>query len=89
MAWYRNHYTCDRCHCGWEDEWSCTCEDDCPHCGARHMSPHDSEDLSKIITFDGDEYVLFCSPESAGHSPEYREVGRVKSDEQALAFLKC
>lgn len=88
MAWYRNHYICDRCKKEWEDEWSCMCDDDCPHCGARHMSPVDSDDLTKMMTFDGTEYVLFESPENAGHSPDYHEVGRIQNDEQALAFLK-
>jgi hypothetical protein len=88
MAWFRNHYICAQCKGEWDDEWSCMCDDDCPHCGARHMSPEDSDDLTKIITFDGQEYVLLESPESAGHGPNYREVARVRSDRQALAFLK-
>lgn len=46
MAWFRNHYACDRCKKSWTDEWFATCDDDCPHCGARHMSPHQSDDLS-------------------------------------------
>lgn len=45
MAWFRNHYECARCGHRWTDEWSATCDDDCPHCGARHMSPRKSEDL--------------------------------------------
>jgi hypothetical protein len=52
------------------------------------MSPDDSDDLTKAIIFDGTEYVLFESPQSAGHTPDYREVGRVRNDEQADAFLK-
>jgi DNA-directed RNA polymerase subunit RPC12/RpoP len=43
--WYRNHYRCARCNETWTDEWSATCDDDCPHCGARHMSPYKSEDV--------------------------------------------
>jgi DNA-directed RNA polymerase subunit RPC12/RpoP len=43
--WFRNHYRCAVCHRTWTDEWSATCDDDCPHCGARHMSPYKSEDL--------------------------------------------
>jgi len=49
MAWYLNHYTCARCDRDWSDEWSCMCDDDCPHCGARHMSPTDSDDLTEVI----------------------------------------
>jgi predicted nucleic acid-binding Zn-ribbon protein len=47
MAWFRNHYWCDRCGHRWRDEWSATCDDDCPNCGARHMSPHWSEDAEE------------------------------------------
>jgi len=39
MAWFLNHYTCYRCDQDWSDNWSCTCDDDCPHCGARHSTP--------------------------------------------------
>lgn len=45
MAWFRNYYRCARCKQEWTDEWCTMCDDDCPHCGARHMSPHQSEDL--------------------------------------------
>jgi rubrerythrin len=42
---FRNHYECDRCGHTWTDDWSCMCDDDCPHCGARHVSPSKSDDL--------------------------------------------
>jgi predicted nucleic acid-binding Zn-ribbon protein len=45
MAWFRNYYRCARCAHQWTDEWSATCDDDCPHCGARHMSPYKSDEL--------------------------------------------
>jgi DNA-directed RNA polymerase subunit RPC12/RpoP len=45
MAWFRNHYECARCGQQWTDEWSATCDDDCPHCGARHMSPYKSDEV--------------------------------------------
>jgi predicted nucleic acid-binding Zn-ribbon protein len=45
MAWFRNFYRCARCEHEWTDEWSAMCDDDCPHCGARHMSPYESEEL--------------------------------------------
>lgn len=38
-----NRYTCYQCGHDWSDEWSCACDDDCPACGARHMSPHSSD----------------------------------------------
>ena len=41
-------------HCGqqWEDIWSCTCNDECPVCGAE-IEPYKSEDLAT----DGEEGV--------------------------------
>jgi predicted nucleic acid-binding Zn-ribbon protein len=47
MAWFRNHYVCARCGHEWTDTWSAMCDDDCPKCGARHMSPHKSEDVAE------------------------------------------
>jgi len=47
MSWFRNFYRCARCSRTWTDEWSATCDDDCPHCGARHMSPYKSEDAGE------------------------------------------
>ncbi len=43
---FLNLYKCDNCGHEWEDEWSCTCEDDCLACGARHMTPYRSEDAA-------------------------------------------
>jgi hypothetical protein len=42
---FTNHYKCPRCGHEWTDQWSCTCDDDCPECGCRHISPHHSEDV--------------------------------------------
>jgi hypothetical protein len=41
---FRNFCCCERCTNEWMDAWSATCDDDCPFCGARHMSPFKSED---------------------------------------------
>ena len=41
---FRNFYECDDCGHEWEDIWSCHCDDDCPECGARNMTPFKSED---------------------------------------------
>jgi hypothetical protein len=87
MAWYRNHYQCARCDHEWSDEWSCMCDDDCPDCGARHMSPCDSDDLTEVIEKEGKEFVVLWSPETAGHDPAYRELGRFSSQAEAEAFL--
>jgi hypothetical protein len=58
MAWFLNFYRCARCRRIWTDQWSATCDDDCPHCGARHMSPFDSERLTTLIQRDGKEFVV-------------------------------
>jgi DNA-directed RNA polymerase subunit RPC12/RpoP len=42
---FQNFYRCASCGHEWTDIWSATCDDDCPHCGARHMSPYKSEDV--------------------------------------------
>jgi hypothetical protein len=87
MAWYRNYYRCARCDYEWQDEWSCMCDDDCRDCGARHMSPYDADDLTEIVEKDGDEFVVLRSPRTAGHSADYRELGRFETRKKAKAFL--
>jgi DNA-directed RNA polymerase subunit RPC12/RpoP len=47
MARFRNYYRCARCGHEWTDEWSAMCDDDCPNCDARHMSPLKSEDAEE------------------------------------------
>jgi len=42
---FRNLYHCPRCGHAWSDVWSAQCDDDCPACGARHISPYKSEDV--------------------------------------------
>jgi hypothetical protein len=87
MAWFLNFYKCVRCKRRWTDEWSCTCDDQCPHCGARDMSPTHSEDLTEFVEREGGEFVAIRSPASAEHDPDYQELGRFKSREAALEFL--
>ena len=87
MAWFLNYYLCERCEMTWTDEWSCMCDDDCPRCGARHMSPYKSDDLTTVVKPDGDKFVVLWSPESAEDEPDYRELGWFPSRKQAEAFL--
>jgi hypothetical protein len=77
MAWYRNHYDCDRCGGSWTDEWSATCDDDCPHCGARHMSPTESDDLTAIVEYQPRlrSYVVLRSARTADYYPHYWRAG--------------
>ena len=87
MAWYANHYSCDRCGEDWVDEWSCMCDDDCPECGSRHYSPVDSEDLTEVILPEGGAFVVLVLPDTAEHDPDYGEIGRFPTREAAAAFL--
>jgi hypothetical protein len=63
-------------------------DDDCRLCGARHMSPYDSDDLTKVVKRDGGDFVVLWSPETAEHHPDYRELGRFSTREQAEQFLE-
>jgi len=51
------------------------------------MSPHNSEDLTEIIKEDRGEYVVLWSPETAEHTPDYRELGRFTTRELAERFM--
>jgi DNA-directed RNA polymerase subunit RPC12/RpoP len=88
LAWFRNHYTCAECGSEWNDEWSAMCDDDCPECGARHMSPEESDDLTDIIEPCGAEFVVLRSPETAEHKPDYFEVGAFTTRELAEAYVE-
>ena len=44
MAWFLNYYNCARCDTDWTDEWSCTCDDECPHCGEAHRVVKDLQE---------------------------------------------
>lgn len=44
VSQFLNHYRCPRCKHEWADVWTATCDDDCPNCHCRHISPHKSED---------------------------------------------
>jgi hypothetical protein len=63
------------------------CEDDCPDCGARHMSPYGADDLTTVIEQDGSDFVVLRSPKTAEHCADYRELGRFATRKKAQAFL--
>lgn len=42
---YRNFYHCYECDHEWTDDWDAMPDDDCPNCGARHVSPYKTEDI--------------------------------------------
>lgn len=87
MAWFLNFYRCDHCSRVWRDEWSCTCDDECPHCGARDMSPVKYKDLTELVISEGSEFVAMRSPDSAEHDPDYEEIGRFPTQAKAEEFL--
>src|ERR1700693_2504268 len=87
MAWVRNYYRCAHCSYEWADEWSDMVDDDCRDCGARHMSPYESDDLTEVSERDDAEFVVLWSPETASHGPDYRELGRFDTHAEAEAFL--
>ena len=87
MAWFLNHYRCEACGAEWQDEWSAMSDDDCPHCGARHMEPHESTDLTEIITADDRGVLVLRSLDSAEHTPDYRILVEFSSREEAKRFL--
>jgi len=88
MAWFRNHYQCAECGREWSGEWSCTCDDDCPHCGARHMSPHNSDDLSEIIDERNGKFIALRSRAVAEHVPDYEEIGEFLTLKEAQSYLQ-
>ena len=51
------------------------------------MTPYQSEELTTIIEEEGKEFIVLWPPETAGHDPDYRELGRFPSREKALEFL--
>lgn len=88
MAWFHNCYECERCGSKWTDDWSCMCDDDCPHCGARHMSPYESRDLTEIIVAHGSEFVVLRSPDTAERQPNYFEASKLSTRDQLIAYLE-
>lgn len=88
MAWFLNKYLCEDCEQQWEDEWSATCDDDCPHCGSRHMSPFDSIDLTEIVEEQDGKFLVYISPDSAESSADYELIAEFSDQAAAEEFLK-
>lgn len=63
------------------------CDDDCPNCGARHATPIESEDLTRLIVPDASDFVVLRSPDNAQDQPDYEEIGRFASNALAKRFL--
>jgi predicted nucleic acid-binding Zn-ribbon protein len=43
-----NYYECPDCHTMWDDVWDSMCDDECPNCGTRNISPYKSEDVKEV-----------------------------------------
>ncbi|WP_414833254.1 hypothetical protein [Afifella sp. YEN Y35] len=87
MAWFHNYYKCHQCGEKWTDDWSAMCDDDCPACGARHISPYISDDLTEIIAQRKGGFVVLQSNDKAENRPDYRPV-KVFSTIEEAAFKK-
>lgn len=90
MAWFLNHYVCDECEQEWDDELSCTCDDDCPHCGARHMQVSRCIDLTEIVVQDDEKgtFLVLRSPDTAEDKPRYRVLAEFPTRDKAERFLE-
>jgi hypothetical protein len=88
VAWFRNHYRCEHCGSNWDDEWSSMCDDDCPLCGARHMSPFGSDDLTEIIDERNGNFIVLRSADRAEHAPDYEEIATFATLAAAEVYLE-
>ncbi|MDB5486275.1 MAG: hypothetical protein JWR29_2179 [Tardiphaga sp.] len=62
------------------------CDDDCPHCGARHMSPYDSENLTTIVVPKNNTFVVLLASGKAEHDPVYQPVAQFATHAEAEAL---
>jgi hypothetical protein len=51
------------------------------------MSPYESDDLTRVIEPDGNEFIVLWSPETAEDDADYRELGRFPARTKAERFL--
>ncbi|GAN97733.1 hypothetical protein Geu3261_0240_008 [Komagataeibacter europaeus NBRC 3261] len=47
-----NFYRCSDCHEEWVEPWECEIDEDCPHCGTRHITPYKSLPMREGFQFD-------------------------------------
>ena len=62
------------------------CDDDCPFCGARHMSPCHSDDLTQVIERRAHRFVVLRSSRAAESTPDYEQVASFRTLKLAKAF---
>lgn len=83
MPWFINHYECDKCGCQWEDAWSAMCDDQCPNCGAKDMSPSDSIDKTLYINETDSEFQVYKMPHDATSDADYELIAEFDTREEA------
>lgn len=89
MAWYLDSYECSQCGAGWQDEWSCCCDDECPNCGASDHSPIESTDISAFTDkHDEGGYDIYYSPPHAGHDADYTLLATTTNRNLAIILEK-
>jgi hypothetical protein len=88
MAWFINQYLCEDCKLEWEDEWSATCDDDCPHCGSRHMEPYNSIDVTEIVQEHNGTFLVLRMPDDAEDTDDYELIAEFKTREDAEDFVR-
>jgi hypothetical protein len=52
------------------------------------MTPFNSEDLSELIVEENSKFVVLRSSEEAEDDPEYQELGRFSTRDDAKQFLR-
>lgn len=94
MAWFQNCYRCPSCSETWTDEWSCSCDDTCPSCGLKAVSPHKAVDLTYAVQKDiavpfSHWWNVVRSPDEAEHDPDYQVLAICNSERSANLVRKC
>jgi hypothetical protein len=51
------------------------------------MTPYESDDLTHVIEASGDTFLVLRSPDTAEDRPDYRELARFSTQEQANSYL--
>ena len=90
MAWYNNRYRCPDCKAVWDSDWSSGCDEECPECEARNISPLWSENLSVVVEPQKDgSWTIWRSPPEADDKPRYKLVGVLEPKKSgAFKFVK-
>ena len=52
------------------------------------MSPYESDDVTEIIEEQEGEYIVYRSPSTAEHHPDYERIGKFPTLSQAETYLK-